>query len=100
MSKLIRNISFLLALAVVFTSCYKDEEFLDGTLDKAFEKSYDASADDQDDVTGSGPSSLPSNQGGPIVDDEDDENDDDGNGITDDEDDENDDDTPNKKVQN
>lgn len=98
MLKLIKNISFILALVVVLASCTKDEELLQGPATRGIEKI--AGSDTgivPDGDTGTDPSSLASGGGAPIVDDEDDENDDDGATITDDEDDENDDEGKIKK---
>jgi hypothetical protein len=99
MVKLSKYITLILALVVVLSSCTKDEELMQTATEKGLVKSYEAGDDTESEDLGDGPSSLPGNSGGPIVDDEDDENDDDGGSITDDEDDENDDDSSNRKVQ-
>ena len=98
MVKLSKYITLILALVVVLSSCTKDEELMKTSTEKCLVKSYEVGDDTESEDLGDGPSSLSGNSGGPIVDDEDDENDDDGGSITDDEDDENDDDSSNKKA--
>ena len=98
MIKLSKYITLILALVVALSSCTKDEELMQTATEKGLVKSYGAGDDTESEDLGDGPSSLSGNSGGPIVDDEDDENDDDGGSITDDEDDENDDDSSNKKA--
>lgn len=94
MLKSLKYISFLFALVLVLASCTKDEELMNPAPTVGFQKALDISGDSNDDQgTGEGPSTLASGGGAPIVDDEDDENDDDGAGITDDEDEENDNDS-------
>lgn len=95
-----KYLAFFAALALVFSSCTKDEELTQPLMQQGVgveRSAYEGESSVDANGTTAGPSNLPGNTAlPPIVDDEDDENDDDSKGIVDDEDDENDDDKPKK----